>query len=438
MTPPESASSAPDRDESAGEAVHGLTEHLFRHESGRMVSILTGIFGLQRLQLAEDVVQEALIRAMKTWPFYGIPDNPTAWLLRTARNLATDQIRRETNFREKQPDIIAAVEGPAGGITLPRIADDGNEFQDDHLRLMFVCCHPVLPPEVQSALALKTLCGFSPAEIARGFLVSEAAIAKRLTRARRRLQEENIPFEIPPAAELPGRLGGVWQTLYLLFNEGYKASQGEEVVRADLCAEAIRLGTVLASHPAGNHPTTHALLALMLLSAARLPARVDAAGNLLRLEEQDRSRWDRTMIARGLQHLAASAGGTSLSEYHLQAGIAACHSLAASEDATDWPRILKLYDQLLAVNASPVVALNRAVAVARLHGPAAGLQAVAEIPDRERLDDYHLLHAVVGELEHQRGHDEIAAAHFRRALELVETRAERDLLARRLEDCLER
>ncbi|CAN5213039.1 RNA polymerase sigma factor [soil metagenome] len=420
-----------------GDPVRRVTDHLFRHESGKMVSILTGTFGIRRLQMAEDVVQEALVRAMKTWPYYGIPEKPAAWLLRTAKNLAIDQLRRETNFREKQPEIVASVEQGMGGTRRGDPSDEIDGVGDEHLRLMFVCCHPILPQEIQSALALKTLCGFSPAEIARGFLISEAAVAKRLTRARQRIQAEGIPFEIPSGPELPARLGGVLQTLYLLFNEGYKASAGDEMVRADLCAEAIRLGTLLAEHPAGNQPPTHALLALMLLAASRLPARMDAEGNLLRLEDQDRSRWDRAMIQRGIKHLAASAGGDALTGYHLEAGIAACHGLAADDASTDWPQILSLYDRLMECSASPFVALNRAVAVAKVHGAEAGIRAVAEISDRERLEEYHLLHAVLGELESRRGCYSEAAGHFRRALGRAETRPERTFLAKRLEDCLE-
>lgn len=412
--------------------MRSLADHYFRRESGRMVSILTGILGTHRLQMAEDAVQEALIRAMKRWPYAGIPDNPAAWLLRVARNFALDQVRRERNFRRKQPEIAALevrLEAPEPG------AGEDEGIADESLRLMFVCCHPVLPPEAQAALALKTLCGFAPAEIARAFLVSEAAVAKRLTRARGRLRDRGVPFEIPSEPELSARLGGVLKILYLLFNEGHQATRGDETVRAGLCGEAIRLGKHLAAHPAGDRPATHALLALMLLTAARLPARTDGAGNLLRLEEQDRAKWDREMIEAGMTHLDCSAAGEELSEYHLQAGIAACHSLAADDASTDWRRILGLYDRLLEGWPSPVVALNRAVALARVEGPGAGIAAVREIGDPARMERYHLYHAVLGELEQERGDGGTAAGHFRRALDLAETRPERELLARRLESC---
>lgn len=414
-------------------AAHQLTDQVFRRESAKIVSILTGIFGANRLPLVEDAVQDALIRAMKTWPYHGAPENPTAWLVRAARNRALDQIRREANFHEKQPHIIAEVEARLAASVEPLEA--GSAIEDDHLRLMFVCCHPQLPLEVQAALALKTLCGFNPAEVASAFLVSESAAAKRLTRARQRLREGNIPFEIPPDPELPARLDGVLKILYLLFSEGHKASHGDAVVRADLCAEGIRLADLLARHPVGNQPVTHALLALMLLTAARLPARVDGDGALLRLEDQDRSRWDRSMVARGMRYLAQSASGDQLSEYHLQAGIAACHTLAADEASTNWPRILDLYDQLMEIAPSPVVALNRAVAVSRVKGPEAGIHAVNSIAGRDQLRDYHFYHAILGELESEANRPAIAAAHFERALEFAKTVPEQKFLERRLSDC---
>lgn len=407
-------------------SAHQLAEHLFRHESGKMVAVLTGIYGARNLQLAEDVVQESLARALASWP-YGIPENPSAWLLRTARNLATDQLRREKSFREKQPLIIAEVETRPGEST----AQD-DEVGDNILRMMFVCCHPGLPPEAQSAIALKTLCGFSPAEIARAFLITEAAVSKRLTRARQRIRDERIPFEIPDGIELPARLDGVLKIIYLLFNEGHKISNHQSVIRADLCQEALRLGMLLASHPASDLPRTHALIAMMAFTAARIPARTDAEGNLLRLEDQDRTLWDKDLIRIGIRHFGKSSAGSALSDYHLQAGIAACHTLAASDATTDWTRILTLYDQLLGRTPSPVIALNRAVAFSRVHGPEAAI-ALLETPEiRERLENYHLFHAVLGEIEHQRQNPE-AATHFRRAIELAESSPERALLAERLE-----
>ena len=413
-----------------------LAEHLFRQEAGKLVSVLTGIFGADRLQMAEDVVQEALVRAMQTWPYQGVPKNPAAWLMQTAKHLALDLVRREKRFHEKQPEITALVEGnaEAGEGTA---AFEG-EIKDDRLRLMFTCCHPLIPPDSQVALALKTLCGFGTQEIAAAFLTTDAAIAKRLTRARQRIQEQRVPFEIPAGPELTSRLDGVRQVLLLLFNEGYKASSGENLVREELCTEAIRLTSLLAEHPAGNEPATHALLALMLLNAARLPARVDSDGNILRLKDQDRSRWNRGMIARGIMYLGQSASGDEVTEYHLHAGIAACHDTAVDDASTDWRQILSLYDRLVTMDDSPVVALNRAVAVANVHGPGKGLEAIEAMPNRSELASYYLLYAVLGDFEERRGNDLLAASHFHRAKQLAELKSEQAFLAKRLKECEER
>jgi RNA polymerase sigma factor (sigma-70 family) len=410
-----------------------VVEHLFRHEAGKIVATLTGIFGTQHLTLAEDVTQEALARALQAWPFYGVPENPSAWIMRTARNLALDVVRREKVFRDKEPEIIRLAEDkssePYGAI----FADQ--EIADDRLRMMFVCCHPLIPADTQAALALKTLCGFSVTEIARAYLTTDAAIAKRLTRAKQKITGAKIPFEIPAGAELTRRLDGVLQSLYLLFNEGYKASGGDQLVREDICEEAIRLTGLLVRHTAANQPKTHALLALMLFNAARIPARMDDEGHVLRLREQDRTRWDQPLIARAMFHFAQSAAGGEVSEYHLQAGIASCHSTATDYESTDWPQILSLYDRLLEFDGSPVVALNRAVALAEVNGAQAGIDAVQSIEDRQSLDAYYLFHAVLGEFEWQLSRLPAAAAHFRRALELAEIKSERALLAKRLQAC---
>lgn len=410
-----------------------MVEHLFRHEAGRMVATLTGIFGLEHLTLAEDVVQEALARALQTWTFYGVPENPSAWIMRASRNLALDAVRREKSFRIKEEEIIRQMERPDRAPEVPIFPED--EIADDRLRMMFVCCHPVIPMEARVALALKVLCGFSVAEIGRAFLTTEAAISKRLVRAKQRIHEAQIPFELPEGAELAGRLDGVLQSLYLLFNEGYKASSGDRLIREDICDEAIRLASLLAAHPAGDRPATHALLALMLLNAARTPARVDDEGNLLLLKEQDRTQWDRAMIARGMDHFGQSAAGKEITEYHLQAGIAACHCTAGDYESTDWGQILGFYDKLLEFDDSPVIALNRAVVAANLYGPQAGLDAVLAIRDSQRLNGYYLLHAVVGEFEARLSHWEAAAASFQRATELTEIQSERTFLKKQLLAC---
>jgi len=401
-----------------------------------MVATLTRIFGIENLQLAEDVVQEALVRALQTWPFYGVPQNPAAWIMRASRNLALDAVRRRKNFRDKEAEIVHVMDREASRMDEAIFSEE--ELADDRLRMMFVCCHPQIPTDAQVVLALKTLCGFGVAEIASAFLSTEAAIAKRITRAKQKIAEDRIPFEIPSGAELTRRLDGVLQSLYLLFNEGYKASSGDKLIREDICKEAIRLADLLAKHPAGNHPKTHALLALILLTVARTPARLDDEGNLLRLREQDRSKWNRALIARGMFHVTQSAEGGEISTYHLQAGIAACHCAARDYASTDWEKILLLYDRLLEFDHSPVVALNRAVALAEGRGPRAGIEALKAIPGLKSLESYYLLHAVLGDFEWRLNRLPEAVAHFQRALQLTEMHSERVFLTKRLRECEKR
>jgi RNA polymerase sigma-70 factor (ECF subfamily) len=414
--------------------IPGLVDHLFRHQAGQVVATLTRIFGPRQIDLAEDVVQETLLKALRQWPYRGIPDNPGAWIMRVAKNHALDILRREHALRGKQERIaaLAALDDPA---TPTEILDC--ELRDDMLRMMFTCCHPTIGREARVALTLKTLGGFGVHELARAFLTHEATIAQRIVRAKRTIRAQRIPFAVPDADELPARLGSVLDVLYLLFNEGYSAHAGENLVRHDLCAEAIRLTSLLATHPAGDQPAVHALLALMLLQTARLPARTDAAGDLLLLDEQDRGLWDRTLIDRGLRELERSACGDELTEYHLQAGIAACHAVAPSYAATDWPRILADYDELVALSASPVVALNRAVALAMVAGPHAGLDALDQVGNLPGLAGYHLFHATRAELLRRIDDQAGALESYRRALEHVATEPERRFLMRKIAECQE-
>jgi RNA polymerase sigma factor (sigma-70 family) len=413
--------------------VNQLVDHLFRREAGKMVAMLTRAFGLDHLQVAEDAMQEALLKAMRNWGLGGVPRNPSAWLMRVAKNRALDIVRRETNFRSKEKELTAFFE------QRPESAEDSvrfdEEIRDDQLRLIFACCHPDLSRETQVALTLKTLCGFGEREIAAAFLTSEAAIAKRLVRARRRIREVPITLDIPAGPRLAARLDAVLQTLYLLFNEGYKASHGDELVRKELCEEAIRLVKILVDHPTGDRPKAHALLALMLFNSARLSARADAEGNMLLLAEQDRSLWDRAIIARGLRHLHRSAAGKEISEFHLQAGIAYCHCAAPTYETTDWRRILSLYDMLTEIDRSPVVALNRAVVISNVQGPEAALDAIAATGSRDSLDGYYLYHAVLAHLRYAVGDFAKAAVGFRRAAELTHVTSERVFLRRRLREC---
>lgn len=389
--------------------------------------------GAEHLQLAEDVVQEALTRALRLWPYHGVPENPAGWIAQTAKNLALDAVRRDQIFRRKQIDMFGSTHRWSGRVGEEDLEDFGREVEDAVLRLMFVCCHPAVPESSQHILALKTLCGFGTSEIARALFLKDSTVDKRLTRAKERLREEQVPTDLPIGESLDQRLNGVYRTLYLLFNEGYKASSGEALVREDLCAEAIRLARLLAELPAGNRPRTHALLALMLLNASRLDARVDDRGNMLLLRDQDRSKWNQELIALGLAHLGQSAAGDELDSFHLQAAIAAIHCTAADFTSTDWRSILGLYDLMLQVSPSPVAALNRAVAVGQVEGPEAGLAAVREISGLEVLSAYHLMYSVRAEFEIQLENHAEARRLLEQALSLAESPSERTFLANRLE-----
>jgi RNA polymerase sigma-70 factor (ECF subfamily) len=355
--------------------VNRLVEHLFRHQAGQMLAILTRFFGLKNLDLAEDVVQEALLQAMRQWPFGGVPDNPRAWLIQVARNKALDVLRRNASLRRIQEEMLQRLEELQ---SMPAAHDPFgiDEIPDEQLAMIFACCHPDLSQEVRVALTLKAVSGFSVTEIGRAFLSEPATIAQRLVRAKRRIRESNIKLAMPTADEMSDRLGSVLQVLYLLYNEGYTAHSGEDLVRHDLCAEAIRLARLLTSRTATVTPPVHALLAIFYLQSARLPTRVDGDGNLLLLADQDRSQWDQDMLHLGLRHLDRCADGDQLTEYHLQAGIAAIHASSASYADTEWPALLGLYDRLMCHAPSPVVALNRAIAQSMVEGPEAGLRAL--------------------------------------------------------------
>jgi RNA polymerase sigma factor (sigma-70 family) len=408
----------------AGRSPSLVADDLFRREGARLVATLAAHLGTHRLQLAEDAVQEALVRALQTWPYRGIPDNPAAWLTQAAKNLALDTLRREQTWQRKEPQITAEQER---WLTREEPAAEPH-LADDTLRMLFVCFHPQLSIEAQLALALRTVCGLSPAEIGAAFLTSEAAIAKRLVRARQLIRDLRLPFAVPDAGELPPRLDGVLAALYLLFNEGYKASSGDRLIREELCREAIRLTHLLTAYPATAQPATRALLALMCLNAARLRARVNEAGEIVRLSHQDRSQWDRDLIHEGIFALGAASTGETISPYHLEAGIAACHCVAADEASTDWPRILSLYDQLLLLKPTPVVAMNRSVALARLRGPRAGLEALENISSRQSLEAQHLYHAIRASFIAKLGHPAEARAAWQRAAELAPCDAEREFL----------
>ena len=397
-----------------------------------MVATLTRSLGSRHLTIAEDAVQEALLTAMQQWPFRGVPDNPEAWLFQVARHRALDRLRHGKMAADKEPAIAresAAVELPS---VAPLLREELPAVDDDQLGLLFLTCHPAVPAEARVALALKLAGGFSVGEIARAFLSQESTIAQRLVRAKRLLRDENVSFGMPEPHELGGRLDSVIDALYLMFNEGYAATAGDQLVRDDVALEAIRLARMLAAHPGTVCPRVWALLALMMLHAARFPARVDSEGTLFLLREQDRSTWDRAAIAEGLHALDLAAAGDTVTALHLEAGIAACHAAAPSWDATDWPQIVELYDELFALTASPVVAVNRAIAVSRIDGPLQGLAALDAIENASALERYPLLPVIQAELWREAGDLDRAAACYRAALGLARSSPEHRWLTSRL------
>jgi RNA polymerase sigma factor (sigma-70 family) len=399
-----------------------------------MIAALTRVFGVHNLALAEDVVQDALCRALEVWKFQGPPDNPSAWLMAVAKNRALDVLRRERTARGFAPELGRLLESEWTLLPVVEELFEPRAIRDDQLRMMFSCCQPRLPEETQVALVLHILCGFGVREIAAAFLTTPAATEKRLTRAKKLLAGSKRLFDLADA-DCVARLSVVQRALYLLFNEGYHGACAKEAVRAELCQEALRLAALLLEHPAAATPATHALRALMCLHAARLPARLDAAGNLTSLFDQDRSRWDQALVAEGQQHLERAATGADLSEYHLEAAIASVHASAARAEDTNWTTIVWLYDLLLSIRPSPVIALNRAIALAQQQGPEQGLSAIAAIEQRERLASYPFYAAAIAELELRRGRHGEAREHFRAALALARNPAERRFLEQRLGAC---
>ena len=412
---------------------HHLVDHLFRNRAGQLVAWLTRIFGPAHLELAEEVVQDALLKALQQWPYSGVPDNPGAWLFRVARNGALDVLRRNAAFAARAHEIAGELQRASA----PEHSDSA--IEDDELRMVFMCCHPSLPPDARVALSLKTAGGFSVAEIARAFLSSEATIAQRLVRAKRMLRVQGVGLDLPHGSDLGARTDSVLEVIYLLFNEGYNAHAGEDLIRQDLCGEALRLGRLVAQSPhvvaAGGlagAPAAHALVALMAFQAARLPARVDRNGEMVLLEDQDRSLWDRGLVALGFAHLERSADGSQMTLYHAQAAIAAVHAGAERSELTRWDRILSLYDDLMALNPSPVIRLNRAVALSRVAGPAAALSALQPLEHEPALAGYYLLPSVTARLFAELGDHANAAACYRQALERPCSEPERRFLQRRL------
>ncbi len=449
-----------------------LAEHLFRREYAKLVAVLTARFGPPHLESIEEAVQEAFLEAMRVWEYRGVPDNAAAWLHTVARNKALNRLRQDRRLAsttgdvpeysreaELKSDLItpgdfvaAGAPDSPGRYEAGELGEIDEEIQDSLLRMMFVCCHPGLSADSRVALILKTLCGFSIDEIAAAFLSAPAAIQKRLVRARKTLRDLEIGMELPITQELPERLSEVLTALYLLFNEGYKSSQSSQsvgsammnsderppsrLIRRELCEEALRLLEILKRSELFRHdPQLYACTALMLLNAARFDARLDAKGDIVRMADQDRSLWDRELIARGIAELELASIGGEVSAYHIQAAISAHHCAAPDYASTDWPAILGLYDAWLQLEDTPVIRLNRAIAVGRVHGARPAIRELKALAAEPAFRDYHLYETTLAELYFEAGRRDLALAHFESALELASTPAERRLLSRRIGEC---
>jgi RNA polymerase sigma-70 factor, ECF subfamily len=408
-----------------------LVDHLFRDKAGQMVASLTRVVGASRLDLAEEAVQESLVAALRSWPFEGIPENPGGWLFRTAKNRVIDRIRHEAMAGEKAAAVVREITVLPDDEDEPRFA---LEIRDDRLAMMLMCCHPSLSRDARVALTPKTVGGFGIDEIARAFLSRRETIQQRLVRAKKQLREGGATFRMPDPSHLAPRVDAVLEVLYLMFNEGYHATEGDAEIRPGLCAEAIRLATLVAEHPLAGSPKARALLALMQLHASRLPARA-TAGELSLLEHQDRTLWDRRLVAAGLRNLDGSATGDEITAWHVEAAIAACHAVARTWDETDWTRVVALYDDLLALKPTPVVRINRAIALAKLEGPEAGLAELDAITADDALAAYLPLHAARGDLRAATGDLQGAAESFRRAASLSRSTIVRRYFEERGAEC---
>ena len=409
-----------------------IVDHLFRHESGKMIAVLTRVFGIHNLEMAEDVVQEAFLTDTQVWKFE-MPDNPSAWLLRVAKNKALDLIRRQQNFRQYSNEVAARLQQEAEN-TVDHFFHDA-EISDSQLRLIFTCCHPFLKEEDQVALTLKTVSGFGVREIAKALLMNEETIQKRLYRARQFIREKNIEFEIPSGRGLNKRVETVHSVLYLIFNEGYNSSKTDELIQFDLCAEAMRLCKILTEHPSVKSSASPALLSLMCLHAARFESRLDENDSIVLLSNQDRSKWNRELIKLGSYYLSLSSQGNELSVYHIESAIAAEHALSENFENTNWERLLQLYDLLLKVKPSSTIELNRAVVLAQVGQIETAIDTIHSISKIEQLLESHYIYsAVLGDLYKRINDFKKATEYLLEAFRLTTSAAEKKLITKKLEE----
>ncbi|MEO5562274.1 MAG: sigma-70 family RNA polymerase sigma factor [Chitinophagaceae bacterium] len=412
--------------------VNQLVAHLFRHESGKMVAVLSRLLGLNHVDIAQDIVQDTLLQAMSTWSFGNIPDNPPAWLYRVAQNKAIDYLRREKKFKEISPQYAYLLQSE---YTLtPTVVNLflETEMQDSQLRMIFACCHPSIPEDSQIAFVLKTLCGLSVSEIAKAYLTSEETIAKRIYRAKGNIKSGGINLEVPQGDELPGRLDVVLKSLYLLFNEGYNSSNPDFLIRDDLCAEALRLCYLLSEHSLTNLSRTRALMALLCFQSSRLQARLDDKGKIILLKFQDRTKWKRELIQRGFHYIDSATDGKDISKYHFEAAIASIHAAALSFEQTDWKSIYHLYETLYQLDPGPIIALNKAIASAYAISRENALKELMEI---KGLEQYYLYYASAGEMYLDLNKKEEAKSCFEKAMRLTSSISEQQLLLEKISQC---
>ncbi|MBS1493649.1 MAG: sigma-70 family RNA polymerase sigma factor [Bacteroidetes bacterium] len=418
--------------EASSENVNKLTDHLFRHEAGKMVAVLTRIFGLSQIEIAEDIVQDAFAQALKEWKFK-TPPNPSAWLMMTAKNKAIDLLRRERYKENYTLESAAQLRNEYTSVPIIENLFMHNEIKDSQLRMIFACCHPSLAEADQIAFTLKICSGFSVDEIAAALLSNTETIKKRIQRARKLISEKDIKFDIPLGNKLKKRLDVALHSIYLLFNEGYNSSNKSDLIRQDLCEEAIRLALMLSENEFINQPKCSALVALMSLLASRFESRLDSNGEIILLEEQDRSKWNTELINIGLYYLNKSSEGNEISDYHIEAAIVAEHSIAKSFNETNWNRILQLYDILSKINSSPVVLLNRAIVIGKLSGAAKAIEEINLIPGVEKyLKSNHLFSAVLGEMYKQENNSEEAKKYFEMAYDLTNSETEKKLIQKKI------